>query len=72
MVSQEEIRRIRIENMKKTGALELQAARAEAIKQGINPQQIAAIITDYYTGKLPAKKAAEKLRSLIKRNGRGR
>ncbi|MEB3787625.1 MAG: hypothetical protein GSR78_02585 [Desulfurococcales archaeon] len=71
MVTQEEIRQARLEAMRRSGALDVQQARAEALRAGAPSERVAKVIADYYTGKLSPGQAARILRSLAK-NGNGR
>ena len=68
MVSQEEIRRARLEAMRRSGALELLEARLEALRAGVDPALVARVTADYYAGRLTPAKAARLLRRLASRS----
>jgi len=74
VVSQEEIRRIRLEYARKTGRIELDMALIEAANARAPPENIARILRDYRLGKITRKEASRRLRELARRakagNGR--
>lgn len=72
MVSQEEIRKARLEYMKKTGALEFLRARLEAVRAGVPEKLVAEVTAKYYARELTPREAAKRLRELAKRYGGGK
>ena len=72
-VSIEEIRRIRDEHGKRTGAARLDRAAIEALRAGASPEQVARITAKWYLKEIRLEEAVRMLRELAGRaKGNGR
>ena len=74
MVTQEEIRRIRLEYARKTGRIILDRALIKAAKAGVPPEKGAAVLRDYRLGRISMREAARRLEELAQqyeKPGRG-
>ena len=69
MVSQDEIRRARLDYMRETGALDFLDARLEATRAGVPEELVAEVIAGYYTREMSPGEAARRLRELAREYG---
>ncbi len=72
MVTQEEIRRIRLEHARKTGRIILDRALIKAASAGVPPGKIAGVMIDYRLGRITIREAARRLEELARQHGDGR
>ena len=68
MVTQEEIRRIRLEHAKKTGRIVLDRALIKAANARVPPEEIAAVLRDYRFGRISMREAARRLEELARKH----